>query len=543
MKASNLLVRCLEEEGVQYVFALPGEENLDLLESLRTSKIKLIITRHEQAAAFMAATYGRLTRRAGVVLTTLGPGATNLLTGLAYATMGGMPLVAITGAKPIKQSKQGLFQKVEIVEIMQPVTKMSRRIAMSSKIPVLVRRAFRNAQSERAGAVLLELPEDIAKEEVKEQPLLPIKTAFPIPAHSCIEEAAKFIEKAKHPVIVIGSDTVRTHIFDPLSAFITKTKIPFSTTQMGKGVIDETNECYLGTTALSQNDYLHLALEHADVILAIGHNIREKPPFLPTERKQSLIHINFTEADISQIYQPEVEVIGDIGVALTLLTKRLTPQASWDFSYFHKVQKILAEHLREEESQPKRFPSSPQAIIAALKKSVPTNAVLALDNGMYKIWLTRNFPARWHHHIILDNALASMGAGLPSAIAAKLVYPNRPVIAMCGDGGFMMNSQELETAKRLGLDLTILILTDNAYGMIKWKQEEMKLPDFGLDFGNPDFVKLAESYGIEGYRMQKNDTIDEILAAHIQKEGLKLIEIPIDYSENFTLTQTLKGKL
>jgi acetolactate synthase-1/2/3 large subunit len=398
--------------------------------------------------------------------------------------MGGMPLVAITGQKAIKTSKQGMFQKVEIVEIMQPVTKMSRCIAMSSKIPVLVRRAFRHAESERPGAVLLELPEDIAKEEVAEQPLPPIKTAIPIPGESCLEEARARIEKAKDPVIVIGSDAVRTHIFKPLADFIQKTKIPFSTTQMGKGVIDETNECYLGTTALSQNDYLHLALEHADVIIAIGHNIREKPPFLPTERKQSLVHINFTEADISQIYQPEIEVIGDIGVALTLLTKALTPQASWDFSYFRKVQKILAEHLKKEESQAAKFPFPPQTIIEALKKAVPDNAVIALDNGMYKIWLTRNFPARWHHHIILDNALASMGAGLPSAIAAKLVYPDRPVIALCGDGGFMMNSQELETAKRIGLDLTILLLTDNAYGMIKWKQEEMGLPNFGLDFDN-----------------------------------------------------------
>jgi acetolactate synthase-1/2/3 large subunit len=499
-KAADLLVECLEREGVRYVFGLPGEENLTLLEAIRRSGIRFILTRHEQAAAFMAATCGRLTGQAGVVLSTLGPGATNLVTGVAFAQLGAMPLVVITGQKPIKKSKQGHFQIINVVEMMRPITKFSRQIVGPGLIPSFVREAFRHAEEERPGAAHLELPEDIAEEPALTAPLDRVKMRRPGPDPKAIETAATLIEGAKSPLILIAAAANRKRVRGQLEALIKKTKIPFITTQMGKGVVDERSPCYLGTTALSEGDFPHRAIDTADLIISVGHDITEKPPAIMGYGRRKVIHVNFYQASIDDVYFPTHEVIGDIAHSLWALTERLEISGRWDFKYFEEIGTAFKSHLKEKAEDP-GFPVKPQRLVSDLRAAVPDDGIITLDNGIYKIWVARNYPAYEQNTVLLDNALASMGAGLPAAMAARIVNPDKKVVALCGDGGFMMNSQELETALRLGLDLTVVVINDGGYGMVKWKQESMRYPAFGLDFENPDFVRYAESYGARGYRV------------------------------------------
>ncbi len=532
-KASDLFVKCLEEEAVEYIFGIPGEENIDLLESIRKSKkIKLIVTRHEQAATFMAATYGRLTGKAGVAISTLGPGATNLVTGVAFAELGGMPLVVITGQKPIKKSKQGRFQIIDVVRMMRPLTKSAGLIESSANIPSAIRNAFKVAEEERPGAVHLELPEDIAKEELDAHPIPSTKVRRPGPDPKAIDQAVKIIEEAKHPLIIIAAGANRKLISIRLSEFIEKTNIPFFTSQMGKGVIDETNENYIGAAALSQKDYVHCAFDAADVVLVLGHDVFEKPPaFMGSDVKKKIIHINFYPATVDDVYSPSLEVVGDIAHTMWALTQKISTQKHWDFSAFKKVKEAIQKHIHRKDND-NSFPVSPQRFVSDLRKIVPDDGVLVLDNGMYKLWIARNYPAYKPNTVLLDNALATMGAGLPGAIAAKMVHPNKKIVAVCGDGGFMMNSQELETAIRLKLDLIIIILNDNGFGMIKWKQDSLNLPPFGLNFGNPDFVKYAESYGANGYRIEKTNEFVPLMQKLINSKGINIVEVPIDYADN-----------
>ena len=531
MKASDLFVRALENEGVEYIFGIPGEENLDLLDSLSRSQIRLILTRHEQAAGFMAATYGRLTGQAGVCLSTLGPGATNLVTAAAYAQLGGMPMLMITGQKPIKTSKQGQFQLIDIVDTMRPLTKYTHQIVSGSNIPSRVREAFRLAEEERPGATHLELPEDIAREETSGNPLPASFARRPSAEEKSIREAVGRIEGAKHPLLVIGAAANRRLTSRMLRQFVEQTEIPFVTTQMGKGVIDEDDPRFLGNAALTEGDFVHRAVQHADLIINVGHDVIEKPPFIMREGGVQVIHVNFFSAQVDPVYFPQVEVIGDIAHSVWQFNERLRKQACWDFSYFAKVREASAAHQREGADDP-RFPIYPQRLVAEVRRVMPDDGIIALDNGVYKIWFARNYPAAAPNTVLLDNALAAMGAGLPSAMAARLVFPDRKVMAICGDGGFMMNSQELETAVRLGLQLVVLILRDNAYGMIKWKQDHMGFESFGLDYGNPDFVKYAESYGAHGHRATSADQLAPLLEKCHVEPGVHVIDLPVDYSEN-----------
>jgi len=543
MKASDLFVKCLEAEGVKLIFGVPGEENLDLLESLRNSSIRFITTRHEQAAVFMAATMGRLTGKAGVALSTLGPGATNLVTGIAHAQLGGMPLLVITGQKPIRKSKQGRFQIIDVIEMMKPLTKMTETIVSADRIPSLVRQAFKLAEAERPGAVHLELPEDIAVENSEVLPIVPIKVRRSGPDPKAIEQAVGLIVKAKSPVLLIAAGANRKLIRKNLQALIDKTKIPFVTTQMGKGVIDETSDLYLGTTALSAGDYVHCALEQSDCVIVIGHDITEKPPVILISQERSVIHINFNESEVDDVYIPTLEVVGDVSHSLWAITENIQMQAHWDFNIFNKFKNKLLAHLQEKKNS-EEFPIKPQRLVSTLREVLPADGILALDNGMYKIWIARNYFAREQNTVLLDNALATMGAGLPAAMAAKLVYPNKAVIAVVGDGGFMMSSQELETAKRLGLNLVVLIINDSGYGMIKWKQQGGQMEDFALSFSNPDFVKFAESFGIQGVRIGTVEELAPALMRGLSSPGIFLIDCPIDYSENnLVFNQELKKDL
>ncbi len=531
MKASDLLIKCLENEGVEYIFGIPGEENLDILESLRQSSIKLILTRHEQPAGFMAATVGRLTGKPGVCLSTLGPGATNFFTSAAYAQLGAMPMCMITGQKPIHSSKQGHFQIIDTVDMMKPITKFTRQLLRGNRIPSSIRDAFKKAQEERPGAVHLELPEDVAAEMTDAVPVAVHPIRRPDANEKAVNFAIEKIERAKSPLLLVGAGANRKLISKRLSAFIEKTGIPFFNTQMGKGVVPEDHPLFIGTAALSDHDYLHCAIEKADLIINVGHDVIEKPPFFMKSGGIDVIHINFVPSDVDEIYFPQLDVVGDIANALWQICERIEVPSHWDFSYFLKVKQTVDSKIAER-SDAEDFPVIPQRLVAEVRKTLAAEDIVALDNGMYKVWFARNYRALAANTILLDNALATMGAGLPSAIAAKIVYPDRKVVAVCGDGGFMMNSQELETAVRLKLDLTVLILNDSGYGMIKWKQESVHFDNFGLDFNNPDFVKYAESYGANGYRIEKTEQLEATLKHCISSPGVHVIDVPIDYSEN-----------
>ncbi|TWB87450.1 acetolactate synthase-1/2/3 large subunit [Bradyrhizobium macuxiense] len=531
VKGSDLLVAALENEGVERVFGVPGEENLDVVESLRKSSIKLIVTRHEQAAAFMAATYGRLTGRPGVCITTLGPGALNLTTGAAYALLGAMPMVMLTGQKGILSSRQAKFQIVDIVNTFRPLTKLSLQIVSGATIPTLVRDAFRIATQERPGPVLLELPEDIAGEETEPVELVhPHPIEIPIAHAAALDRAADMILKAQRPLIMLGAAASRPRSTAGIGDFVRRTKIPFFTTQMGKGTVSGGTNQYMGTAALSERDYVHEAIDRADLIIAIGHDTIEKPPFIMGPKGPQVIHVSYMPANVEQVYFPQCEVIGDVGPSLELLADRVEgklPHASALLSLREGILAKITDRATEG-----RWPPTPQRIVHDVRQVIPEDGIVALDNGMYKIWFARNYRTLLANSLLLDNALATMGAGLPSAMMAAMLYPKNRVLAVCGDGGFMMNSQEMETAVRLKLNLVILILEDSAYGMIRWKQAVDNFPDFGLTFGNPDFVKYAESYGAKGSRIESTEAIVPTLERAFSGGGVHLVVVPIDYTEN-----------
>jgi len=538
MKASDLFVKALENEGVDRIFAVPGEENLDVVESLRTSSIALVLVRHEQSAAFMAATHGRLTGRPGVCMATLGPGALNLVTGAAYAHLGAMPMILITGQKAIMSARQARFQIVDIVATMKPLTKASRQIISAASIPTVVRDAFRLASEERPGPVHLELPEDIAAEQLDQD--VPLVRAHPIEipvAHAAaLDRAAELLMRAERPLVMFGAASSRPRLAGQLTEFVRRVGIPFFNTQMGKGTVaglgttEGGTELWMGTAALTDRDYVHEAIDQADLILSIGHDTIEKPPFIMGPKGPKVIHVGYTPANVEEVYFPHAEVIGDLGPSLALLADRVQgklPNAGALVPLRkHIIERTLA---RSEES---RFPLTPQRIVSDVRKVMPADGIVALDNGMYKIWFARCYRTRNANALLLDNALATMGAGLPSAMMAAMLNPGKRVLAVCGDGGFMMNSQELETAVRLKLDLVILIIQDDAYGMIRWKQAVDNFADWGLAFGNPDFVKYAEAYGARGRRVEAADSLVETLEAAFSEGGVQLVTVPVDYSEN-----------
>ena len=534
MKASDLFIKALENEGVEYIFGIPGEENLDMLDSLRNSKIELILTRHEQGAGFMAATYGRLTGKPGVCMSTLGPGATNLVTPAAYAQLGAMPMLMITGQKPIKKSKQGRFQIIDVIDMFQSLTKLTKQIVNGHNIPSLVRESFRLAMEERPGAVHLELPEDVAEEEAGDRIFEVVGHRRPDASHKSIMYAAKMIEEAKRPLLLIGAGANRKRTSHALTEFVESTGIPFFDTQMGKGVIDERHPLFLGTAALSANDFLHNAIDHADLIINVGHDVIEKPPFFMEEGKQDVIHINFFPAEVDDVYFPQLNVVGDIAHSIHHLTELVDPMDTWDFSYFMRVKTEVDSHLSKY-FEDTRFPMLPQRLVHNIRKRLAEDGIVTLDNGVYKIWFARNFACYQPNTLLLDNALATMGAGLPSGMAAKLIYPNKKVVSVCGDGGFMMNSQELETAVRNKLNIIVIILNDSSYGMIKWKQEGIGFESYGLDYKNPDFVKYAESYGAIGHRPTSDEDFNVIFENCLNTDGVHVIDLAVDYSLNHSI--------
>ena len=530
MKASDLFVKQLEEEGVEYVFGLPGEEILDLLESLRKSRIKFILTRHEQAAAFMAATYGRLTGKAGVCFSTLGPGATNLVTGIAHAQLIGAPLVAITAQKALRNNWQARFQLIDIVSMMKPITKDSVSIADPGTIPTVLRNAFKRAQAERPGAVHIELPEDVASTETDATMQKKGRIRRPEADHESIETAAELINKAERPLIILSSGANRKLISRHVLQFVEKTGIYVVHTQMGKGVLSDESKYSLFATGIHKHDYINCGIDKADLIITVGYNIVEYPPYVWNKNlDKKILHVDFVEADVDKYYNPNVEIVGDISSSLRLLGERIVSRKNGDV--FRAVREFLEKKLTP--AFPKKYPPAPQEIVWHVRNVLSENDILILDNGIYKLWFSRLFKTYKPNTFLVDNALATMGAGLPAGIAAKMLNPDKKVLAVVGDGGFMMNSQELETALRYNIPIVVLIVNDNAFGFIKWEQQNKGFKSFDLDYSNPDFARYAESYGAAGMSVKEGDDLSEVLRNAFAQKRPTLIECPIDYSVNY----------
>lgn len=534
MKTADLFIECLVAHGVDHIFAVPGEENLDLLESIRKSEtITLVVTRNEQSAVFMAATYGRLSGKVGVALATLGPGATNMMTGVAYAQLGGMPVLVITGQKPIKRSKQGRFQVIDVVAMMKPVTKFTTTIVDAARVPSTIAHALRKAKTERPGAVHIELPEDIAGESAEGfEPIILEKIRRPIPDPKAIASIIAKLEKAKTPLLLIGAWANRKRITKYVTKFIEKYNIPFFTSQMGKGVIDERLPQYIGTAALTSGDHLHHAISEADLIIAVWHDTVEKPTNLIEKGKTDVIHINFTVGELDETYKPSLHILGDIGNTFRQLYEA-SINTSWrDFeTLYEKARKAHEELHRYAALHHASETMMPGRLVYEIRDVLHEEDIVTLDNGLFKLRFARNYPTYHPNTLLLDNALATMGAGYSSAIVAKMLIPDRNVVAVVGDWGLVMNLGDLATAVRMRIDLTIIVLNDNAYGMIKRKQKHHNYESFGLDLTNPDFVTLAESFGAKGYRITHPNEFKDTLTHCLAEPWVSIIEVPFHYPD------------
>jgi acetolactate synthase I/II/III large subunit len=536
VKATELIVKCLENEGVEYIFGVPGEENMDLLDALLGSPIRFVMTRHEQGAAFMADVYGRLTGKAGVCLATLGPGATNLITGVADANMDRAPLVTITGQAGHDRMHKESHQHLDIVTLFRPVTKWNTSLSIPDIIPEAFRKAFKLAQSEKPGATHIEIPEDVARMETDGQPLLVQRLHPGGAAPEQIEKAARIISEATHPVVLAGNGVIRGHASEALLRFAEKLNIPIATTFMAKGVIPDTHPLALGAIGLQTPDYVNAEFAEADFIIAVGYDVVEYAPRSWNPKLDKIIvHVDMAPAEVDAAYIVEVGVVGDIASSLDALADKATPHSAPPDSRFRQ---LLRDEL-EQGSRDPSFPLKPQRILADLRSALADDDIVISDVGAHKAWLARLFPCLQPNTCIMSNGFAAMGMAVPGAVAAKLVYPNRRVVAVTGDGGFLMNSQELETAVRMETPFVVLVFNDRSYGLIRWKQMlQFGRPAF-VDFNNPDLVKYAESFGANGCRIQSADELVPALRSALSSNKLTIIDCPVDASENLHLTQRL----
>jgi acetolactate synthase I/II/III large subunit len=536
LNTAKLLVQCLENEGVEYIFGLPGEENLHILEALRDSSIQFITTRHEQGAAFMADVYGRLTGKAGVCLSTLGPGATNLMTGVADANLDGAPLVAITGQVGTDRMHIESHQYLDLVAMFAPVTKWNRQIVRPSNTPEIVRKAFKISQSEKPGAAHIDLPENIAAMPVEGKPLQKDDREKTYASYRSLNTAAAAISKAKNPLILAGNGAIRAHASDALTEFATQLNIPVANTFMGKGAIPYTNPLSLWAVGLQQRDYINCAFDETDLVIAVGYDLIEYSPKKWNPSGQTpIIHIGSTPAEVDSSYVPIAEIVGDISDSLMEVMKRSDRQGKTS-SLVHKVRDgIVAEY--EHYANDDGFPVKPQKIIYDLRQVMAPEDVVISDVGAHKMWMARHYHCDCPNTCLISNGFAAMGIAIPGAIAAKLVHPKRKVVAVTGDGGFMMNCQELETALRVNTPFVTLIFNDNGYGLIEWKQ----MNQFGrasfVDFTNPDFVKFAESMGLKGYRVKSAEDLVPTLKEALAQDVPTVIDCPVDYRENIRFSQ------
>jgi acetolactate synthase-1/2/3 large subunit len=537
MKASDLIVQCLENEGVRYVFGLPGEEILDILDSLLDSPITFIPTRHEQGAAFMADAYGRLTGRAGVCLSTLGPGATNLATGVADANLDRAPLVAITGQAGRDRVHKESHQRIDIVEHLRPLTKWNTHVETSAVIPEVIRKAFKLAEAEKPGACHIEVPEDVAGEMVEGTPLSTERPRRPSPDRQALQTAARLIEGASFPLIFAGNGVVRGGASKELRELARNHGIPVAHTFMAKGSMPYDDELSLLSAGLQARDYISCGFDKADVIIAVGYDpVEYAPKFWNPDRKKPIIHIDFTPAEVDSFYQPAVEVVADVREALELLNGLVKGQK--DPTPYRTLRRFILEQL-EEGAADDTFPLKPQRILRDIRAQMGRDDILLSDVGTHKLWIARTYPAYEPNTVLISNGFAAMGFALPAAISAKLVHPERKVVAVSGDGGFLMNCQELETAHRLGLSIVNVIFRDGGYNLIQWKQQTHLGRESGVRFGNPDFLELARAFGAKGYRVESARQLAPMLAEALAQPGPSIVDVPVDYRENAKLTARL----
>ncbi len=551
--AADLLVECLAAEGCQYVFSVPGEETMDVLDALsRENGVRHITTRHEQGAAFMADVHGRLTGRAAVAMATLGPGATNLVTGIADAFLDHAPMVAITGQTGLDKLHKESHQFVDIVRMLEPVTKWNQRIEQTGAVPEIVRKAFRVAELEKPGPTHIELPENLAAAAVEAdlRPIQPTHTYFPEPTDEAIEHAARLLTASARPLVLAGNGVLRRNASDEVRAFAKGLHVPVAATFMGKGAIDDRSHLSLMAVGLQARDHVLSGFDRADLVVAIGYDLVEYGParWNPDGRKR-IIHIDTQPAEVDAFYQPEVELIGDIEGSVRRLLAAVMPSgiggrtaserhATHETLVHQDLRTALLEDLRAFEHDD-GWPIKPQKAIADLRRALGPEDIVVSDVGAHKIWVARLYQAYEPNTVIISNGFAAMGISVPGAIAAKLVHPDRRVVALCGDGGFLMNSQELETARRVGANITVVVWRDDGYGLIDWKQRTEFGRPFGVEFGNPDFVAYAESFGIAGFRPSSAADLYPTLMRALEHDGPTLVEVPIDYRENLRLTERL----
>ena len=537
MIASELFVQCLENEGIEYIFGIPGEENIAVMDALLGSKIRFVTTRHEQGAAFMADVYGRLTGRAGVCLATLGPGATNLITGVADANMDYAPIVALAGQGATTRMHKESHQVLDLVNLFKPITKYSTEVLEPEVIPEIVRKAFKVAQAEKPGGSFISLPENIASMEVQGKVPLKVQSAsIPAPPEEKIAQATILLSDAKRPIILAGNGVIRARASDALVQFAECLQIPVATTFMAKGAIPFSHPLSLGAVGLQATDYVSCGFDRADVILCIGYDMIEYHPHLWHKTKdKKIVHIDPTPAEVDEHYILELGVIGDIAKSLAAIAEHATVSEA---AVSDELRRTIVEEMRTY-SEDGAFPIKPQKILWDLRKALgPEDAVIS-DVGAHKMWVARMYQAERPNTCIISNGFASMGIAVPGAIAAKLAMPDRKVVAVTGDAGFMMNSQEIETARRLGLAFVVLIWTDSQYGLIKWHQERTFGRPSNIDFTNPDFVKYAESFGAKGYRVESADALLPTLEQALGEDTVAIIDCPVDYAENMKLTANL----
>ncbi len=537
MTAAELLVKCLENEKVEFIFGVPGEENIDVMDALLESPIKFVTTRHEQGAAFMADVYGRLTGKAGVCLATLGPGATNLITGVADANMDRAPVVAIAGQGATSRLHKESHQILDLVSMFKPITKYSTQVLTPDIVPEIVRKAFKVAQTEKPGCCFIDFPENIAEMKVEGKPI-DVQSAYnPTPPDKKIEEAASLINKAKYPVVLAGNGVVRQGAAESLRSFVDLLRLPVANTFMAKGLIPFSDELFLGTIGLKARDIPWFAFERADCVICVGYDMVEyHPDMWNPKADKTIIHIDAMPAEVDACYKVATGVLGDIGESLRGIALRTKPRSDNPFKAVRKA--VIDDRAQYADDQ--GFPVKPQKILWDLRQALGPSDIVISDVGAHKMWTSRMYKAEQPNTCIISNGFASMGIGVPGALAAKLAYPDRKVVTVTGDAGFMMNSQEIETALRVKTPFVILIWNDSEYGLITWHQ----LRHFGrsshIEFKNPDFVKYAESFGAKGYRIEKTADLLPTLKKALADDVVAIIDCPVDYSENMKLTARLK---
>jgi acetolactate synthase-1/2/3 large subunit len=535
--AAQLFVKCLENEGVEYIFGIPGEENIDIMDALLDSSIKFVTTHHEQGAAFMADVYGRLTGRAGVCMSTLGPGATNLITGVADANMDRAPIVAIAGQGATTRLHKESHQILDLVNLFAPITKYSTQIREAEIVPEIVRKAFKVAQTEKPGGAFIDFPENIAEMKFSGKPIEVQKAYTSDTPDAKIEQAAKIISKAKYPVILAGNGVVRQGAADALVTFAEVLRIPVANTFMAKGIIPFSNELSLGTIGLKARDLPWFAFDKADVVICVGYDMVEyHPEMWNPNGDKTIVHIDALPAEVDAHYIVAMGALGDITSSLRGIALKAKPQKSAPF-------KALREAIFDDRAgyaSDDGFPVKPQKIVWDLREVLAPEDIAISDVGAHKMWMARMYRAERPNTCVISNGFAAMGIAVPGAIAAKLAYPERKIVAVTGDAGFMMNSQEIETALRMKTPFVVLIWNDAEYGLITWHQ----LRHFGrpsnISFKNPDFVKYAESFGAKGYRVERTQDLVPTLKKALADDTVVIIDCPVDYSENMKLTQRLK---